>query len=50
MVIALLALACTPKSENSAQTGSEAESDSVETVTPAETPADSVAGDTTSVQ
>lgn len=50
MFVAALFVACTPKSENSAQTGSEAEADSVETVDPAdEYPADSTAVDTTSV-
>lgn len=51
MVIAALAVACTPKSENSAQTGTEVEADSVESVTPAEeAPLDSAAVDSTSVQ
>lgn len=50
MVIAAFVVACSPKSENSAQTGSEAEADSVETVAPAdELPSDSVAVDSTSV-
>ena len=50
MVIAALVVACGPKSENSAQTGSEAEADSVETVAPAdELPADSTAVDSTAV-
>ena len=50
MFVAALFVACTPKSENSAQTGSETEADSVETVAPAEeVPADSAAVDSTSV-
>jgi len=50
MVIAALIVACSPKSENSAQTGSETEADSVETVAPSdELPADSVAVDSASV-
>jgi ABC-type glycerol-3-phosphate transport system substrate-binding protein len=50
MVIAAIVVACGPKADNSAQTGSEAESDSVETVAPAdELPADSVAVDSTAV-
>ena len=49
MIIGMLAVACTPKSENSAAT--EETADSVETVAPAdELPADSVATDTTAVQ
>ena len=51
MVIASLAVACTPKSENSAESATETSADSVETVAPAdELPADSVATDTTAVQ
>jgi hypothetical protein len=50
MVIASLAVACTPKTENSAATETETASDSVETVAPAdEVPADSVATDSTAV-
>ena len=51
MVIAAFAVACGPKSENSAETGSEAAaSDSVETVAPAdELPSDSTGVDSTAV-
>jgi len=50
MVIAALAVACTPKSENSAQGETEVAADSAETVVPAEEmPADSVTTDSTAV-
>jgi hypothetical protein len=50
MFAAALFVACTAKTENSAQTGSESEADSVETVVPAEeVPLDSAAVDSTSV-
>jgi len=50
MVVAALFVACGPKTENSAQTGSETEADSVATLVPAEeVPVDSAAVDSTAV-
>ena len=50
MVIAALVVACGPKTDNSAQSETEAAQDSVETVAPAdEVPMDSTAVDSTAV-